>query len=357
MLGSVRLSGMVTAVDAHAGGEPGRVIVGGVLDVPGASMFEKRQHLERHADHLRRRMLREPRGYPGLCCNLILPPTRPEADAGFVIMEQTDYPPMSGSNTICVTTVLLETGMLPMREPVTDLVLEAPAGLINVRAEVANGKVTSVTFRNVPAFSVRLDAELEVPELGTLQVDVAYGGMFYVIVDAERFGLRLVPDEGREIVRLGEMIKEAAREQLPVSHPLQPDVSGYSVAQFSGPAHSPNVDMRNAVVISTGAFDWTRPDTWTGVLDRSACGTGTCARMATLYARGRLGLGQPFRHEGILGTTFTGCLVEETRVADIPAVVPTLTGSAWITSISQYVVDAEDPFPEGFTVGDLWGGG
>ena len=345
---------MITAVDAHAGGEPGRVIVGGVLDVPGGSMFEKRFYLEQHADSLRKRMLREPRGYPGLCCNLILPPTRPEADAGFIIMEQTDYPPMSGSNTICVTTVLLETGMLPMREPVTELVLEAPAGLIRVTAECAHGKVNGVTFRNVAAFSLYLDAPLEVPRLGTLSVDVAYGGMFYVIADAASLGLRLTPDEGREIVRIGEMIKAAAREQLPVSHPLQPEVAGYSVAQLSGPAHGDGADMRNAVVISTGDFDWDRPDTWTGVLDRSACGTGTCARMATLHARGRLTLGEPFRHEGILGTTFTGCLVEETSVGDYPAVVPTITGSAWITGISQYVLDAEDPFPEGFTVGDLW---
>jgi proline racemase len=350
----VRLSGMITADDAHAGGEPGRVIVGGVLDVPGQTMFEKRLYLEQHADGLRRRMLREPRGYPGLCCNLVLPPTRPEADAGFVIMEQTDYPPMSGSNTICVATVLLETGMLPMREPTTALVLEAPAGLIHVTAECANGKVRSVSFRNVPAFAVHLDTPLEVPSLGTLSVDVAYGGMFYVIADAQALGLRLTPDEGRDIARIGETIKAAARQQLPVAHPEQPEVSGYSVAQLSGPAHAAGADMRNAVVISTGAFDWDRPDTWTGALDRSACGTGTCARMATLHARGKLPLGQPFRHEGILGTLFTGCLVSETRVGPYPAVVPTLSGSAYLTSISQYVVDAEDPFPEGFTVGDLW---
>src|SRR5438445_6405422 len=248
----MRLSGMITAVDAHAGGEPGRVIVGGVLDVPGSSIHDKRLYLEAHADGLRKRMLREPRGYPGLCCNLILPPTQPQADAGFVIMEQTDYPPMSGSNTICVATVLLETGMLPMREPVTDIVLEAPAGLIHVRAECADGKVRNVTFRNVPAFAVQLDARLEVPQLGTLNVDIAYGGMYYVIADAPSLGLRLTPDEGRTIVRLGEMLKAAAREQLPVSHPEHPEVNNYSVAQLSGPAHNQDADMRNAVVISTG---------------------------------------------------------------------------------------------------------
>jgi len=206
----------------------------------------------------------------------------------------------------------------------------------------------------VPAFAVHLDVPLDVPELGTLRVDVAYGGMFYVIADATALGMRLTPDEGRQIVRTGEMIKAAAREQYPVAHPDNAAVTGYSVAELSGPAHSAEADMRNAVVISTGAFDWARPDTWTGVLDRSACGTGTCARMASLWARGQLQLGQPFRHEGILGTVFTGRLLSETRVGDRPAVVPSITGSAWITGLSQYVLDAEDPFPEGFTVGDLW---
>ncbi len=350
----MRLSGMITAVDAHAGGEPGRVITGGVLDVPGSSMFEKRTYLMEQADGLRKRMLREPRGYPGLCCNVILPPTRPEADAGFVIMEQADYPPMSGSNIMCVTTVLLETGMLPMREPVTELVLEAPAGLVPVTASVANGKVTSVTARNVPSFATHLDVPIEVPKLGTVNVDVAYGGMFYVIASAERFGLQLTPDEGREIVRIGEMVKAAAREQLSIVHPENPEINTLSTAQLTGKAHSPENHMRNAVVISTGDFNWERPDTWTGVLDRSACGTGTCARMATLHARGQLNFNEPFRHESVLGTVFTGCLIEATRVGDHAAVVPTISGQAWITSISQYVLDAEDPFPEGFVVGDLW---
>lgn len=337
---------MITAVDVHAAGEPGRVITGGVLDVPGATMFDKRVYLETHADWLRRRMLREPRGYPGLCCNLLLPPTQPAADAGFVIMEQTDYPPMSGSNAICVTTVLLETGMLPMREPVTELTLEVPAGLIRVTAECANGKVTAVRIRNVPAFAVHLGARLEVPQLGTVSVDVAYGGMFYVLADAEALGLRLVPDEGRDIVRVGELIKVAAREQLPVEHPSDQRITGYSVAELTGPPHDPNNHGRSAVVISTVS---------SGVLDRSPCGTGTCARMAALHARGRLALGSPFRHEGILGTVFTGSLVDTTRLGAFDAVVPEISGSAWITGISQYVLDAEDPFPEGYTVGDLWG--
>jgi proline racemase len=345
---------MVHAVDVHAEGEPGRVIVGGVLDVPGDSMYAKMTYLRDHADDLRMRMLREPRGYPALCCNLILPPTHPEADAGFVIMEQTEYPGMSGSNTICVTTVLLETGMLPMREPLTELTLEAPAGLIRVQAACANGKVTRVTFRNVPAFAAYLDARIEVPHLGPLTVDVAYGGMFYVIADAEQLGLRLTPEEGREIVRVSEMIKAAAREQLPVVHPENAGFAGVTIAQLSGQPFDAANHRRNVVTVSTGAFDWERPATWTGVIDRSPCGTGTCAKMATLHARGALGLQQDFRHEGILGTVFTGRLVEETAVGGYAAVVPTLSGQAWITGMSTYMLDPGDPFPEGFTVGDLW---
>jgi proline racemase len=337
---------MITAVDAHACGEPGRVITGGVLDVPGRSMFEKKQYLETHADTLRLRMLREPRGYPALCCNVILPPTHPEADAGFVIMEQTEYPPMSGTNTICVVTVLLETGMLPAVEPLTRLKLETPAGLIGVDAEVSNGKVRKVTFRNVPAFATHLDALVEVPGLGTVTVDVAYGGMFYVIADAEALGVRVVPDEAGALARIAERIRIAASEQLPVSHPENPAIAGISISQISAPSKRAGVHRKNAVVVSTGAGS--------GVLDRSPCGTGTCAKMATLHARGKLGLHEDYVHEGILGTTFTGRLIEETQVGPYRAVVPTLSGQAWITGFAQYVLDPEDPFPSGFTVGDLW---
>lgn len=351
----MRFTNMITAVDAHACGEPGRVIVGGVMDVPGRTMFEKMQYLQAHRDDLRKRMLREPRGYPAANCNLVLPPTQPGADAGFIIMEQVEYPPMSGTNTICTATVLLETGMIPMKEPVTELTLDTPAGLVRVRAECRAGKVTRVTFRNVPAFAVHLGASVEVPELGTVSVDVAWGGMFYVIADAAPFGLRLTPDEGRDIVRIGEMIKAATREQFPVVHPANPEITGPTIAELSGPPTGPGADRRNAVVVSTGKLDWDRPSTWTGAIDRSPCGTGTCAKMAALHARGQLGLDQDFHHEGILGTIFTGRLVEETRVGPYPAVVPTLSGAAWITGLAHYVVDPDDPFPDGFTVGDIWG--
>ena len=349
-----RLGATIRAVDLHACGEPGRVILGGVSDVPGTTMFDKMTWLRENQDDLRLRMVHEPRGFPAANCNLVLPSSNPEAAAGYVIMEQVEYPGMSGTNTMCVVTALLETGVLPMVEPVTELTLESPAGLIRVRADCRDGKVTSVTFRNVPAFATHIDAAVEVPHLGTVMVDVAYGGMFYVIASAEAFGLRLTPDEGADIVRITEMIKAAANDQLPVVHPEQPGFAGITIGQLSGPPHDPANSMRNVVTVSTGALDWERPATWTGAIDRSPCGTGTSARMATLHARGRLPIGQDFRHEGILGTVFTGRLLEETLVGGQPAVVPQITGQAWITGIADYVVDPTDPFPDGFTVGDIW---
>ena len=265
----MRFSNLITAVDAHACGEPGRVITGGVLDVPGASMFEKMQWFATHSDHIRLRMLREPRGYPASNCNLILPPTHRDAHAGFIIMEHVEYPAMSGTNTICVVTVLIETGMVAVQEPVTKLLLETPAGLIAIEAQVRQGKVTRVTFRNVPAFALHLDANIEVKGLGTVTVDVAWGGMFYVLADATRFGLGLTPNEAGETARVAEMIKVAAREQLPVSHPENPEMRGITIAEMTGPSPRPGVHGKNNVVVSTGTL---------GCLDRSPCGTGTCAR-------------------------------------------------------------------------------
>ena len=352
----MNVSNMIHAVDLHACGEPGRVIVGGVLDVPGESMFDKMQHLSQKADSLRLRMLREPRGYPAANCNLILPSNNPEAVAGFVIMEQTEYPGMSGTNTICVVTTLIETGMVEVNEPFTDFKLDTPAGLISIRAEVSNGKATNVTFENVPAFSVYTNESISVPEIGEVKVDVAYGGMFYVILDSEELGLKLSPENGGEIVRVAEMVKAIASEKLPVVHPENKEISGITIAVVSGPPENPAATLKNVVVVSTGKLDWDRPETWKGVIDRSPCGTGTCAKMASLFEKKMLDVDTDFIHEGILGTTFTGRLVRKTKVGDYDAVVPTITGRAWITGFAQYVVDANDPFPEGYTIGDIWGG-
>jgi proline racemase len=353
---SMRIGTMITAIDVHAEGEPGRVITGGVGPIPGDSVFAKMRHLAEHRDWVRQLMLREPRGYPGLCCNLLVPASDPAADLGFVIMEQMEYAPMSGSNTICVVTAVLETGILPMTEPVTELVLEAPAGLVRVRADCRDGKVTRVTFENVPAFAVRLDLPVEVPKLGTVSVDIAWGGMMYVLFDGRQVGLTVSPDEGADCVRIGEMVKAATREQHPTAHPERPELVGPTIAMITAEPTRADAHGKNTVVISTGAFDWNKPSTWTGALDRSACGTGTSARMAALHARGLLPLGQDFVHESILGTTFTGRLVRETTVGPYRAVVPTIGGQGWITGIAQYVLDPTDPFPRGFTVGDIWGG-
>ncbi|MFM9371915.1 proline racemase family protein [Streptomyces sp. Da 82-17] len=344
---------MIHAVETHSG-EPMRVITGGVPHIPGDTVHEQMKWLEENDDQLRKLMLREPRGYPPLCCNLIVPPKHPEAAAGFIIMEQVEYPVMSGGNTIAVATVLLETGMVPMQEPCTEFKLEAPAGLIGIKAECRNGKVKEVTFENVPAFAAHLDAEIDVPELGKVTVDVGWGGMFYVIADVRQFeGLELVPSHGREITRVSSLILRAAQDQLPVAHPDYPGI-GITISQLSGPTRNPAADMRNAVTVASGPVDFADPATWTGSVDRCPCGTGTSARMATLHAKGELKLNQPFRHEGVLGTVYTGELVREVQVGPYPGVVPTIGGQAWISGYSTHVLDPDDPFVDGFRIGDIW---
>ena len=348
----------LTAVDVHAEGEPGRVITSGMPDLPPGTMLEKMQWLEANADHVRLAMLREPRGYPALCCNAIVPSDDPTVDAGFIIMEQTEYPPMSGSNTICVVTALLETGMVPMVEPVTELRLESPAGIIGIRAECSSGKVTKVWFENVPAFAVHLDATIEVPQLGAVSVDIAWGGMFYAIADADVLAVSLDASNGAEIARVSEMIRVATREQLPVTHPIHPSLTGPTISQLSGVASAAGAatgaHRRNAVTVATGELDWDRPETWGGALDRCPCGTGTSAKMAVMHARGELAVGDEFVHEGPLGTTFTGRVLEETTVGEYPAIVPEIGGQGWISGSGEYVIDPTDPFPEGFVVGDIW---
>lgn len=346
-------SRMLHAVETHSG-EPMRVITGGVPHIPGDSVYEQMKWLEGNDDQIRMLMLREPRGYPPLCCNLIVPPKHPEAAAGYIIMEQVEYPVMSGGNTIAVATVLLETGMIPMQEPRTEFTLEAPAGLIRITAECRGGKVQQVTFENVPAFAAHLDAVLDVPELGRVTVDVGWGGMFYVIADVRQFpGLELVPSRAAEITRISSLVLRAAQDQLPVAHPDYPGI-GITISQLSGPTDNPAADRKNAVTVASGPVDFADPSTWTGSVDRCPCGTGTCARMATLHAKGELGLNQPFRHEGILGNVYTGELLREVMVGPHTAVVPTISGRAWISGYSTWVLDPDDPFASGFTVGDLW---
>ena len=344
----------VKAIEVHAEGEPGRVITDGYPEPVGDTMLAKMQWLETNADHLRMWMLREPSGYPALCANVLVEPTDPSADAGFIIMEQSEYAPMSGSNTICVTTALLETGLLPMTEPITELTLETPAGLIGVTATCAAGKVTQVALKNVPSFAVALDVQIDVPHLGPVEVDIAWGGMFFVIADADVLGIDLAASNGSEIARVSEMIRVATVEQHPVFHPLEPSLKGPSISQLSGAASLETASRRNAVTLSVGSLDWDRPDTWTGALDRCPCGTGTSAKMAVLHARGQLAVGDEFLHQGPLDTTFLGRVIEETTVGGYPAIITEISGQGWITGYSEYVLDDTDPFPNGFTVGDIW---
>jgi proline racemase len=335
---------VLSVVDCHAEGEIGKVIVGGVGQVPGETMFDKRVYLETHRDDIRKMVLFEPRGAVWHNANIVLPSNNPKADMGYIIMESTEYPVMSGSNTICVATVLLETGILPMQEPVTNLTLESPAGLITLRCTCANGKVTSVRFVNQPAFCYYTDTKIDVPGLGKLRVDVAYGGMTYVWVDAQELGFGILPNEARQLCELGQKIKMAAVEQLPVSHPVNPAIPGITILGFGGPLRreADQLVSRNCVVVSPGRCD------------RSPCGTGTSARLAILHAKGLIGPGETFIHESITSSRFTCAIDGLTKVGAYDAVIPAIAGQAWITGLNQMVMDRTDPYPDGYTLSDTW---
>jgi proline racemase len=333
----------ITVVGCHAGGEVGNVVVDGVAPPPGANVFQQMQSLQRD-DSLRRFLLREPRGSVATHANLIVPATREDCAAGFIIMEPTEYPAMSGSNTICVATVLLETGRVPMHEPETTLRLEAPAGLVEIRAACRNGRVESVELTNVPAFTAHLGAPLYVDDIGTITVDVAYGGMWYAIADAAELGFAIEPHEARELSRVGELIRTAARGQLPCVHPENPEITGVSIVEIAEPWQGVGAVTKNAVVVAPGR------------LDRSATGTGLSARMAVLHACGLMKVGDRMTHASATGSTFDGRIVAETTVGDQPAIVPAIRGSAFITGVTELYVDSEDPFPEGYLLSDTWPG-
>ncbi len=340
----MRWSRVLNVVNCHAEGEVGNVVTGGIGDVPGRTMFEKRLHLEAHRDDIRKLLLFEPRGAAVQNANIVLPACDPAADMGFVILESTEYPPMSGSNTICVATVLLETGMLTMTEPVTELVLEAPAGLIRVTCDCADGKVRRVRFTNQPAFVHHLRVPVEVEGLGTLTVDVAYGGMTYVLVESADLGFALTPDEARDICETGQRIKAAADAQLTAIHPENPRISGITMTEVMGPVRREGTALvsRNAVVVSPGR------------LDRSPCGTGTSARLAVMHAKGLIRQGEILLHESVIGSRFESRIEALTEVGGIPAVIPSVAGQAWITGMTQLGLDPTDPYPTGYTLSDTW---
>ncbi|NHI15665.1 proline racemase family protein [Microbacterium excoecariae] len=323
------------AVDSHTEGMPTRVITGGVGTLPGATMEERRQWFMAHRDDLRRLLMNEPRGHSAMSGAILQPPTRPDADYGVLYIEVSGCLPMCGHGTIGVATVLVETGMVPVVEPVTTIRLDTPAGLVTAEVAVRDGHAESVTIRNVASFAVGLDRTVAVPGYGKVRYDLAFGGNFYAIVKLDELGLPFDRARKEDLLAAGLAIMAAIDEADEPVHPLDPGIRGCHHVYLEAPG-STATHSRHAMAIFPGWFD------------RSPCGTGTSARMAQLHARGELALGRDFLNESFIGTRFTGRLVEETEVAGIPAVIPTITGRAWVTGTAQYMLDPSDPFPEGF---------
>ncbi|KAJ5101175.1 proline racemase [Penicillium angulare] len=342
----MRVEGTIDIIGVHCAGEVGDVIVGGVADPPNCStMYEKLVYFRDKSDHIRQLLLKEPRGRPAMNTNLILPPCNPDADAGLLIMESEEYPPMSGGNTICAATVLLETGMVKMIEPVTNIKLDTAAGLVGVKADRMNGKCQAVSFDNVPAFVFKLDHIVDVSGVGSVSVDIAWGGMMYAVVDVRQIGLEISNANGPQLIDIGERIKRAVQGSYVPIHPENPDIRGVSIIEFTEPLLEESDGIKtavNTVVVSPGRFD------------RCPCGTGSCARMAILHARGQIEIGERFHHRSIIGSSFECHIRGTAKVGEYDAVLPTVKGSAWIYGRKQMFLDEEDPFPVGFRVGDQW---
>ena len=341
----MRTEKLIHIVSVHAEGEVGDVIVGGVPAPPGETIWDQRSFIA-NDETLRNFVLNEPRGGVFRHVNLLVPAKHPEADMGFIIMEPADTPPMSGSNSMCVATALLDTGLIPMSEPETLLTLEAPGGLVRVRATCRNGKAERVQITNVPSFADRLDAQLDVPGIGLLKVDTAYGGDSFVIVDAHAAGVQLDPSNARDLAEIGVRIVAAANEQLGLTHPENPDWDHISFCQFTEPLEEKDgvLNGRNTVAI--------RP----GKLDRCPTGTGVSARMAVLHAKGLMDASMTYRARSIIDSEFIGRIEGTTNVGDRDAVIPTVSGRAWIVGTRQLMLDPEDPWPQGYRVGDTWPG-
>lgn len=335
----------LTVVGAHAEGEIGRVITGGVIDLPGQTVLEKLKYLNEERDDLRRFSLYEPRGCAQMTTNLLLPPSNPDADAAFIPMQADGSHAMSGSNAMCVTTVLLETGILSMTEPRTVVVLDTAAGLVKAVADCHNGKVQRVTLDFFPSYCEALDVPLEVEGLGTVTVDVAFGGVFYVIPKAADLGLKIDPSHARDMVEIGNRIKAAAIEQISVRHPDTPSFNKIEFVMFAEDIDAENSLYRNGTIMPPGR------------MDRSPCGTGTAARLAVMHARGGVGVGEAVRMRSTIDSEFRAEIFQETRVGNKPAVRARISGRAWIYGLHQLGCDPSDPFAGGFTMADTWGTG
>ena len=339
----MRSSKLVHVVSCHAEGEVGDVIVGGVAPPPGDTIWQQSRYIAQD-ERLRNFMLNEPRGGVFRHVNLLVPPKDPRAAMGWIIMEPADTPPMSGSNSICVATVLLDTGIVPMIEPQTRFSLEAPGGIVEIVADCRNGKAERITVRNVASFADKLDVALEVAGIGTLMVDTAYGGDSFVIVDAHSLGFSLTPDEARELAQTGLKITQAANEQLGFQHPLLPQWDHISFCQFAAP-----LEMVDGVALGKNAVA-IRP----GKIDRSPCGTGCSARLAVLHAKGVLKTGDRFVGRSIIDSEFHCRIESEVQVGGRSGIVPSLRGRAWITGTHQVMLDPDDPWPDGYRLSDTW---
>jgi proline racemase len=333
----MRAARYFAAVDSHTEGMPTRVVTGGIGPVPGATMLERKLHFEAELDDLRLLLMREPRGHGAMSGAILQPPTRDDADWGVLFIEVSGLLPMCGHGTIGVATVLVETGMVEVTEPETVIRLDVPAGLVEARVAVENGRAKAVTIRNVPSFLHARDQVVDVPGLGAIHYDMAFGGNFYAITPAADAGLVVDPSNNAALVEKGLAVMAAINAADRPVHPGDARIHGCHHVVF----HEPGRDGADAVAATSIHPGW---------LDRSPCGTGTSARMAQLHARGELALDVPFVNQSVIGTRFTGRLVGETDVAGVPAVIPEITGRAWVTAMGQYLFDPTDPFPAGFAL-------
>ena len=331
----MRASRSFAAIDSHTEGMPTRSIIGGIAPVPGATMLERKLYFETHMDELRQLLMREPRGHAAMSGAILQPATRDDADWGVLFIEVSGCLPMCGHSTIGVATMLVETGMVAVTEPKTVVRLDTPAGLVTVQVAVEDGRAVAATFRNVPSFLSARDRVVEVDGWGAVTYDMSYGGNFYAIVDASAVGVEVSPDAADRLIRCGLDVMAAINAASAPVHPLDQRISGCRHVIL----HAPGADGASARAATAIHPGW---------LDRSPCGTGTSARLAQLHARGELGVGESFVNESVLGTRFTGRVIEETTVADLPAIVPEVTGRAWITGMGQYLLSPDDPFPAGF---------
>ena len=329
---------LYTVIDAHTEGNPERVVISSMPAIPGETMLEKGIYMRKHMDHIRKVLTHEPRGHSNMCASLVVPPANPKADFGILYLEPGGYATMCGHGTISICTVLVEMGLVEAKEPVTEITLDTPAGLIHTKVTVKEGSVESVTIKNVPSFLYKSDVTVDVPGIGKVTADISYGGNFYAILPAEQVGLRVHTDDFRKLIDYGSRIWEAVNEQVEIQHPIFTKINCLNYVQFYGSPMHEKAHVKNAVVCPPSA------------MDRSPCGTGTSAKMAALYARGELELNQEFIHESIIGTLYFGELVEKVKVGDFDAVIPTIRGSAYIWGINQLVIDPRDPFPHGFQI-------